>query len=229
MQFLRASQTAAQQAIARMIHAYPLWTSGVIEIEKWPRLVDKFSRLYEVDISPAARQWRKKRGQCSAHLIGACLPTDAAGREWVRWVLLVTENGDGPVKELEKLKDARRDRIVWGDYVLMYLTRPREWGGGSRWTWCMVPQVERQEANYVTALAQTGDTHRMSSYIALLIRRPMHSCVRTQIAKMLRRARRVWEKHNKGKPWPGPQSLPILDYRARGKRMEDLPTEVPGL
>jgi len=223
MQCLKPTQTAAQQAISRLVNAYPLWVSGLVELEKWPSFVEKFSRLYEVDISPAARQWRKKRGQCSSHLVGALLPLDPAGREQVRWVLMVTELGAGTVKELEQLRDARKDRIVWGDYVLMYLTRPREWGGGSRWTWCMSPQIERQEANYLTALAQhcsmTGDASRLNAYTSKLLRRPMHSGVRTQVSRMLRRAMKVWDKHSMGKTWPGPDpaKLPILDYSSASR------------
>lgn len=225
MQCLRDTQTEAQQAISRLVSAYPLWTSSACPVEKWPSLVAKFSSRYEVDISPPARQWRKKRGQCSAHLVGAALPPDAAGVETVRWVLLVTEKGKGEVKEQEKLRDARRDRIVWGDYVLMRMARPRQHGGGSRWTWCLTPQVERQEANYLTGLAQAaargGDSSRLLAYTQILVRRPMHSGVRTQIAKMLRRARRVWDQHSESRPWPGPvpDDLPILTYRRRDGRL----------
>lgn len=214
---LYPSQVEAQRAISRTVHTSPLYVSGEVSFEKWPRLVEKFSARYEIDISPAARQYRKKKGLCTSRLIGARLPPDAAGREKVRWVLLVTRSGKGPVKEEETLGDAHKDRITWGEYVLMYLTRPQQHGGGSRWTWCLAPQVEKREANYVTSLAQaagrSGDPSRMRAYLERsLLRRPMHSGVRTQVAKMLRRAKRVWLKHSNGQPWPAssPDNLPWL-------------------
>jgi len=216
------TQVDAQRAISRQVHSYPLWTSGELTAEKWEAFALKMAAQYEVDISPSARQWRKKKGQCSAILIGAEIPN----REWggrIRWVLMVTEKGDGAVKEKEKLKDARNARIAWGDYVLMYMTRPREWGGGSRWTWCMSPQLERQESNFLTATAQSAalsnEPKRLDRFIRdSLMKRPMHSGIRTQTAKMLRRAQKVWAKHSRGKEWPSidPDKLPIMTgYRRK--------------
>lgn len=204
MDKLFTSQTEAQRLLAKHVSAYPLWTSGEMSGAKWPAVVQKFNSLYETDISPAARQWRKKRGQCCAHLIAAALPDQR-----VRWALIVTEAGGGPVKAREKLSDARRDRIVWGDYILIHATRPREAGGGSRWTWFLLPKIEKQEADYVTGLAQSAGRERRPDRLAnyleqSLLRRPMHSGVRQQIAKMLRRAQKVWAKHAGGMQWPGP-------------------------
>ena len=198
------SQTEAQRLLAKHVSAYPLWTSGEVAAAKWPVLVQKFNALYETDISPAARQWRKKRGQCCCHVIGAPLPDQR-----IRWVLIVTEGGGGSVKDREKLRDARGDRLVWGDYVLVHATRPREAGGGRRWTWFLLPKIEKQEADYVTGLAQSAGRERrpdpLTTYLEQsLLRRPMHSGVRQQVAKMLRRAQKVWSKHSGGMPWPGP-------------------------
>ncbi len=216
MRHLYPSQAEAQRAILRSIgRGYPLYTTGVVREDKWDRLVAKFRRLYEVDISPAARQHRKRRGRCAALLIGAGLPPDDRG-EMIRWVLLVTEAGTGRVKDEETLCDARSERLTWGDYVCMYLTRPRQHGGGARWTWCLTPQAERDCANYLAELAQAagrnGDPKRLRAYVDTLLRRPMHSGVRTQAAKMLRRARKVWAKHSGAVPWPchTPEDLPCF-------------------
>lgn len=223
MKYRYPTQIEAQRAISRLISAYPLWTTGEIAADKWPAFVTKLAARDAIDLSPAARQWRKRRGECSAHLIGAHLPLGESTVERLRWVLLVTEGGRGAVKEQERLRDARTDRLVWGDYVLLYLTRPRAHGGGSRWTWCLRPQIERQEANYLHALAQAAgrarDGRRLDAYVRQsLLRRPLHSGVRTQVAKMLRRAQTLWARHSDGAPWPSvdPGQLPHLGaYRAR--------------
>jgi hypothetical protein len=86
----------------------------------------------------------------------------------------------------------------------------------------MAPQLERQESNYLTATAQasalSNEPKRLDQYIRKsLLRRPMHSGIRTQTAKMLRRAQKVWAKHSHGKAWPSvdPSKLPILSgYRS---------------
>lgn len=129
MNLLCGTQTDAQRAISKHIGAYPMWVAGEVHQSRWGGLVDKFSRVYETDITPSARQWRKRRGQCSAHLIAAPLPDGK-----VRWVLLVTADGAGEVKLAEKLRDVRAERLVWGDYVLIRATRSSAFGGGTHWT-----------------------------------------------------------------------------------------------
>lgn len=203
MNLLCDSQTDAQRLIAKHIGGYPMWVVGEVQAARWDGLVEKFSQTYETDLSPSARQWRKRRGQCCAHLVGAHLPSGK-----VRWVLLVTVSGVGEAKEREKLRDARSERLVWGDYVLIKSTRPSAIGGGAHWTWFLTPHAERREANYLTALAQTAaagrQPQRLSQFAETLLNRPLHSGVRQQVAKMLRRALKVWVKHAHGMPWPGP-------------------------
>jgi len=219
MKLLYESQADAQRAISRTISAYPLHTSGVVSAHKFPALVKKFCEEYEVDISPAARQHRKRTKRCSTRLIAAEIPG-----EKIRFVLLVTEHGSGTVKEKEMLVSARKKRLRWGDYVLMYKTRTRRHGGGSRWTWCMTKEVERDNANYLHALAQSAakknDVARLRSFVDTLTRRPMHSGVRIQTQKMMRRAMSVWRKHS-DKPWPSirPDDLPFFSsYKSNARK-----------
>lgn len=197
------TQTSAQRLISKHIGAYPLWTSGEIHASRWERLVEKFSRLYETDITPSARQWRKRRGQCSAHLVAAPLPG-----EKLRWVLLVTEHGAGTVKDTEKLRDARSERMVWGDYILILTTKARAFGGGVHWTWFLTPTAERRETAFLTTLAQSAgiarQPKRLTAFTDTLMKRPLHAGVRGQVAKMMRRAQKVWRRHSGGMPWPGP-------------------------
>lgn len=211
MNQLCESQTEAQRLIAKHVNAYPLWTTGEISASRWVSLIEKFAGRYETDISPSARQWRKKRGQCCAHLMGAPVHD---GR--VRWVLLVTADGAGEVKTLERLQDARSERLAWGDYVLIRSTRSNAVGGGTHWSWFLTPAAERREANYLTRLAQVAgcgrQPHQLSSFTKTLLQRPLHAGVRQQVAKMLRRAQKVWAKHSQGLAWPGPDpnDLPHL-------------------
>jgi len=231
VRLLYPTQTDAQRAIARLINSHPLYAAGECDLEKWPNFALKAAALYGVDLSPAARQYRKKKkGECSTHLIAA----EMAPKEWgtkVKWYFLVSEKGAGPVKEKEKLQDARdkKSRLIWGDYKLLTMTRPREYGGGTRWTWNLRSEIEAQEEKYLTALAQASakenQPKRLDEFIRnSLLRRPMHSGVRSQIARMLRRARVIWQKHAKVKKdgtkpdWPSidPDKLPIMTgYRRK--------------
>lgn len=211
MNLLCQSQTEAQRLIAKHVNAYPLWTTGETSTLRWANLIEKFTGLYETDISPSARQWRKKRGQCCAHLVGA---PKHDGK--VRWALLVTADGAGAVKKQERLRDARSERLVWGDYVLIRSTRSNAVGGGTHWSWFLTPEAERREANYLTRLAQIAgcgrQPYQLSAFVNTLLQRPLHAGVRQQVAKMLRRAQKVWAKHSQGLAWPGPDpsDLPHL-------------------
>lgn len=211
MKSLCQSQTEAQRLISKHINGYPLWVAGEIVASRWGDLTEKFGTLYEVDISPSARQWRKKRNQCCCHLVGAPLPTGK-----IRWVLLVTSLGTGDVKQKERLRDAREERLIWGDYALVRSTRSRDIGAGGHWTWFLTPEAERREANYLTGLAQAAGSgrqpYRLQAFTDTLLRRPLHAGVRQQVAKMLRRGQKIWARHSKGLPWPGPDptTLPHL-------------------
>lgn len=228
MNLLCDSQTNAQRLIAKHINGYPMWIGGEIQASRWDSFVDKFSRKYETDLSPSARQWRKKRGQCCAHLIGAPLPDGK-----VRWVLLVTADGVGEVKQCEKLGDARTERLAWRDYVLIRATRLSAFGGGTHWTWFLTPQAERREANYLVALTQAAGAgrqpQRLSAFTDTLLKRPLHSGVRQQVAKMLRRALKVWAKHAHGIPWPGPDpsELPHIGAYHRAAASADCQHSCP--
>lgn len=227
MDALCQTQTDAQRVIAKHIGTYPLWTSGEIASTKWQALVEKFNSKYETDISPAARQWRKKKAQCCTHLIAAPLPNDR-----IRWVLLVTDSGSGLVKEQERLQDVRKSHLVWGDYLLIHATRHRNQGGGARWTWFLTRQVEKQEADYLTGLAQSAGRARHPSWLQAymdqsLLKRPMHSGVRQQVAKMLRRAQKVWQKHSGGMPWPGPEAAQIPAFGRYVSRIRYDPSAMP--
>ena len=219
MKPLALTQTDAQRLIAKHIDGYPLWVSGGVLGSRWPLLVEKFNAKYETDISPSARQWRKKRGQCCSLLFGANLPDGKT-----RWVLLVTEDGRGTVKDEETLRDARNDRLVWGDYVLIRSTRSRAAGGQSHWTWFLTPGTEHREANYLTALAQRAATmkqpHLVVQYTDTLMKRPLHAGVRQQVAKMLRRAQKIWAKHATSIPWPGPDPAKLPHLGAYRKQVD---------
>lgn len=223
MNRLHKNQTEAQRAIAKHISAYPLWIGGDVHASRWDHLVQKFSQIYETDISASARQWRKNRNKCCAHLIAAPMPG-----EKIRWMLLVTHDGEGEVKRREQLQDAHTARLIWGDYMLVQATRTSALGGGTRWTWFLTPQVEQREARYLTKLAQVaalgGQSFRLAAFTSTLLLRPMHSGVRQQVAKMLRRAQKVWAKHAKGVPWPGPDpgALPYVGRYQRAMAESEL-------
>lgn len=207
---IHASLSVAQQQIAITVaRGFHFWTSGVVIIEKFSRFADSFGERYGTDLSRGVRQYRHSRGLGNAHLI--CWQT---GSE-VHWWLLVSD-GKHPAQMHERLRDARKsaERITFGsDYVLLESTRLREYGGGTRWTWFLTRDCEAGEARGLAKIAQEGNPASLRGYCQTLIHRPMHSGVRSQTAKMLRRAAKVWHQHH-AKPWPGPDpsTLPIMQF-----------------
>jgi hypothetical protein len=206
------SITSAQQQIALAVaRGSHFWIAGEVAIENYPRLVEKFAEKYGTELSRGRRGYRRDRGLANATLL-AC---PIGGR--VSWWLLLTE-GKHPAHMHETVRDARGpgQRLTFGqDYVLIHSTRIREHGGGSRWTWFLTRESEMGESRSLAKLAQQGDAGQVRNFCDTLLHRPLHSGIRTQTARMLRRAKVIWHRHHAPRPWPGadPSNLPIMTFK----------------
>jgi hypothetical protein len=214
------TQIAAQQHLLRqVVRGYRFWTSGVAKTpEKLSALSEKFAEGYGTRMGKDRRHYRRKKGLVNAQAMAATLPNGQ-----YLWFLVATD-GVGPVRDQEKLLDAwtNSGRITWnGDYLLYEAKRPREHGGGTHWSWFLLPQRESEIANYMTHLVKTAP-HDLNYYIQMQMHRPMHSGVRSQLTRILKSTKKLLERTQPDRKWPSvypDKPLPILDgFR---KRKED--------
>lgn len=214
------TQIAAQQHLLRqVVRGYHLWTSGIAKTpEKLSALAEKFAEAYGTRLGKDRRHYRRKKGLANAHAIAAPLPNGQ-----YLWFLVVTE-GIGPVRQRENLLDAlvNAGRITWNsDYLLYEAKRPREHGGGTHWSWFLLPRRESEIADYMIHLVKTMP-QELGFYIEQQMHRPMHSGVRSQLTRILKSAKKLFEKTRPDRKWPSAhpgKPLPILNgFR---KRTED--------
>jgi len=202
------TQLTAQQHLLRVVpQGYCWWTAGVIPLEKRDVLAEKFADIYGTRLGKDRRYDRKRRGLANAEAVAAM------DGSVLRWVLVATD-GDGPVHEKERLRDARTSsgRILWGDdYLLQESRRPTTRGGGTHWSWWLTRECESRTAKYADLAAKTNPDE-LASYVKMQLNRPLHSGVRTQLAKIFRRAKTVQAHHFPNRPWagPDPDHLPFI-------------------
>ena len=207
------TQVRAQQHLLRVVpQGYYWWTSGVVLPERKDALAEKFADLYGTTLGKDRRYVRKSKGLANAEAV--CVVDGSV----YRWFLVVTD-GEGVVHDSEKLKDARTSsgRIRWADdYVLQDSRRPTTRGGGNHWSWWLTPEAESMISRYVDRLAKSNPSE-MATYVEFQLRRPLHSGVRTQMGRILRRAKKLHAHHFPTQPWPcvEPDELPFISgFRA---------------
>ena len=211
-----ATQSGLMQRCPKMVaDGYRWWTGGTIESAKLPALVEKFAGKYAIAATADQRARRRRDGLANARLLAATID-----QATVRWLLRVSD-GEGAVREQEALQDTLnpREALRWGDYEMKRTTRPREFGGGSRFTWWIDKQVESEIDRRASGLAQGGRADALGLHLKTCIHRPLFSGVRTQIRKVISRARAVWRHHHPERSWPGPDpdKLPWLGSFRKAK------------
>ncbi len=197
-------QSEAQRFLLRIVpKGFHWWVGGVVDSrEKLDSLAAKFSEHYGTDLKPHQRSWRKKKGLANAHLVVA--PTSKHELEGGYVWFLIASDGGGPIQENSKLKDARTNpgRVVWNDYVLYSDQRHRLEGGGTRWSWHIKPDVQRQLDHHIGQLLKTAP-QELAGFLEMQTRRPMHHGIRTWLTRLIRRAHQNWSRMYPGKEWRG--------------------------
>lgn len=215
-------QSDAQRFLLRMVpKGFHWWVGGVVKDRaKLDQLAEKFSEHYGTDLKPWERAYRKKKGLANTHLVAAPLPADELEGGYI-WFLIATD-GVGPIRENSKLKDAwtNSGRITWNDYVLYESQRHRLEGGGTRWSWHIKPEVQKQLDCYVGQLLKTAP-HELPGFLAMQARRPMHHGIRVWLTRLIKRAHQNFTRMHLGKEWRGPDPAKPLPSFGQYKKIEE--------
>jgi hypothetical protein len=212
------TQIEAQRSLLRIVpKGYGWWLSGreVCKADLDARHA-KYAEHYGCDLSPAKKAYRKKCGLANTHFIAVALPPEEleGGYLW----FLIASDGLGEIRDNTKLKDCRtrEGRITWGDYVLYEAPRTREEGGGTRWSWYIKPQVQKELDYYMGQLLKQAP-HELPAFFEAQCRRPMHHGIRHYLARLLKRAHQNFGRMYPNRPWVGrdpAKPLPIIaSYR----------------
>lgn len=209
------SQKKTQQFICRMVATgYCWWLAGIAKNKtELDARHAKYVEHYGCDLSPARKHYRKKTGLGNTQFVACATPPEILDGGYY-WYLLATD-GDGNIRDNTKLMDARTDhgRITWGqDYVLYEGTRPRGMGGGTRWSWYLKAQRQKELESYVGDILKTSPGE-LRGFFESQLRRPMHHGIRTYLTRLLKHAHHKFTRMYPRQPWPGrdpDKPLPII-------------------
>lgn len=209
------SQIGAQKFIMRMVaRGYRHWTSGkVTSKDELDKLHHKYRDLFGCDLSPAKKAYRKKCGLANTHFVFAPLPIEEMEGGFI-WFLLATD-GEGEIRKHGRMKDGwdKNGRVTFGDYVLHLAPRHRLEGGGLRWSWYIVPTIQRELEYYIRQCLKSAPGE-LAAFFEAQTRRPMHHGVRHYLSRLIKRAHQSFSKMHPGRKWTArdPSTpLPIIN------------------
>lgn len=208
------SQMEAQRFLLQMVaKGFHWWVSGIEpDKEKLMKRHEKYAEHYGCDLSPAKKSYRKAQGFAKTQFIVASLPQDEFSGGYI-WFLIATD-GNGEIRENSKLKDARTNagRITWNDYVMYEAPRHRLEGGGTRWSWYIKPQCQKELDHYVGVLLKQNPAD-LRGFFDIQCHRPMHHGIRHYLTRLIRRSHQNFTKMYPDKKWTArdpSKPLPIM-------------------
>ena len=198
--WLHPSKTECMRRLLHLVsHGSVRWTSGQVPRAKAEALVLKFTDRYRIDASPDLRWRMKRRGEAAAALV---VMEGSTPDEPLSWWLLVTP-GDGPVTQLEQLRDSRRkgQRLEVTGYELVQTPRK---GEKAAWTWRMTAEtVEAWEERIRTAVRHRSEDQIRQALYSLRHVPGFHE-IRAQAYRLGYQARAEWARSQRD-PWPYPE------------------------
>ena len=182
---------ALQQRIADYVRTgHSRWTRGTVALNRARAMVQKFARLYAVDLDRNRRLRAKTRGEGNAVLL---LAEASTSDDSLLWYLLVTA-GEHPAHHLERLHDAsvRDGRVRFADYELVHVTKPSVAHPVLTWRWTR--EAEDMWRERALAEARCGDELHVEQFLDALRRTPGFYGVRKQVGRVMGLFRREWRR-----------------------------------
>lgn len=208
---------------------YHYWNAGSVHHEKAAGFLKKMRALYPVDLTPGQRAVAQAKGRANVTLV---MYPDATRTGYLQWFLLATR-GRHPVDPVtgevlthqpfvdcihqrEKMKDCCKLPLTWlGHYQLVQHqpTRdPRKRKSQKRvWTWRLSPDSFRQWQVRLDQAAKVSNA-ALRKEISPLLRAPMFSGVREDVAALAASAESAFRKQHKAASFisPLPTVLPYM-------------------
>ena len=174
----------AMRQIANLVpRGYHRHVAGVVPADRAIRMVAKFMDLYGVAEPRALERRRRRRGEAIARLV--LCPDGRIEDGRIRWAMLVSDHGAGPIVDHERLADARdkRHRIRVGWYELVRVPRADM---RPSWTWRAPPREWAAHVEHACALARHASPDQAQRLIDHEMRRPGFRGLRAQRRELFR-------------------------------------------
>lgn len=202
--FIFTKKTVFMQRLADLVRlGHTRYVAGETTLEKAPRLAEKFTRLYDVNMEKTAASRARKTGRATARLLFW-----QAGGERVGWVLLATDGEMTVGNDLERWADptAKGSRITLTGYELVQVTKQ----GTKRpaWTWRYTRQQHDGLRESVLHAIRTRNDAELKQLIQTIWRTPGFSGARDQALKFKDLIEAEWKRSRS----PG-EALPEIPKR----------------
>jgi len=183
-----------QRLLDAVVRGHYWHTGGTIPLEKAARLAEKFTAHYGTTLNVNQRAYRKAKGMANAKLF---FLAQRGSRDLSWW--LVATSGVGCIHEMESLNDARArsSRIrVDEDYELLPVTRSKQRGGGTCWTWRMTRIRYGEWAETLLAACRKVSNRQATQLLGSLNRSPGFGGIRQQVYSLATAMKREWRRRH---------------------------------
>ncbi|QLG88558.1 hypothetical protein HQ393_10060 [Chitinibacter bivalviorum] len=192
--FVFTKKTSFMQRIADLVRSgHRRYVMGTISNEKAPFLVEKFTRLYDVNLPRLKACRRREKGSATARLLWW---HDENRPAILTWILLVTD-GDLLIDGLEKWQDPTepKHRIRLTGYELVRITKRTE--PKPVWTWRYDKERLQDLRNEVVIAIRQRHDHDLERLIALFWKSPGFAGIRDQVKAVGMLIKTDWKRTRK--------------------------------
>jgi len=192
--FVITKKTVFMQRVGDLVRTgHTLYVTGEVPMDRAADLHEKFCRLYDAGLNKLQSSRRRKLGFLSSRL----LVLHQEGARNLVWVLLRT-HGNPPVSgtdNLEKWRDAIKDRIIITGYELVRLTKPTE--PKPVWTWRYTKEREQELREALVGYIRRRQDRELEQLIHIIWRSPGFAGVRAQVKKFGQLIKSEWRRSSK--------------------------------
>jgi hypothetical protein len=177
---------------------YDHYLQGEIKVEKIPSFETKMNKKYPFDLRVHQRSYRKRKGLPNYILI-ISKPLDGD----CSWYILAAGTKTKVLKKGAENDDTFRSakekntHLAYRNYEAKCISKPREEGGGYRWSWYLNRREYKQIREVFIDASRSRSLHRLE-YLCLLNRkRPMFGGIRGQIKSLFTLAQKEVSRRRK--------------------------------
>jgi hypothetical protein len=192
---------------------YHYFLQGEINAQKIPSFETKMNAKYSLDLKVHQRSYRKRKGLPN-YILVISQPKDGV----CSWYILSAGTKTKVLKEGIKNDDIfhcaldKYTRLTYKKYETKRVTKPRDEGGGHRWSWYINSSEYKQLREGFIEASRSRSMHKLEHLCLINRNRPMFGGIRSQIGALFDLAQKeATRSHRKrAKETNGQQEIPEM-------------------
>lgn len=170
---------------------YDYYLQGEIKVEKLSFFETKMVKKYPFDLKVHQRSYRKRKGIPNYILVISRPVNDTYS-----WYILAAGTKTKVLKQGAKNDDVFRSekdkntRLTYRNYEAKCTSKPREEGGGYRWSWYLNRNEYKQIREAFIDASRSRSLHQLEHLCQINSKRPMFGGIRSQVKSLLKLAQK---------------------------------------